>query len=420
MRIFALDYEPASNRGGQELSLVDECVGLAARGHDVTLGYVLPGNLLARYEAAGVMTLRLSEIEMRPRARLRTAASAARSAMRAAATRPDVVCVNQYHDTLFGGAVAALARAPLVCHLRIVPPGGMCTQWRLGLPNVTRFIAASRTIADSWVALRGCDPSTIDVAHDGLDMDVYRPRPEDRAAVRAEIGVPDDAFLVLSAGRLDESKNLEGLLDAFALLRRDTPNAFLAIAGRPVSHASPEAGQAYADGLRAHAVSLGVADRVRWLGPRGDVPRLLSAADASALFSHFEALGRATFESLACGTPVVAPRNGGSVEILTGEFARWLFEPGHTQDAAALLASLVGWQDRDPALATRARRHAVEHFSISAKVDAVERSLARAVAIGPGRNGPRGEPLRRTFDEDAIARAAPTGAPLAGAPGVAA
>jgi glycosyltransferase involved in cell wall biosynthesis len=398
LRLFALDYEPSSRRGGQELSLVDEVVGLAGRGHRAVLGYVREGDLLERYEAAGVRRLALRDIEVRPGRRLRSAGDVALSAARAAMTRPEVVCVNQYHDTLFGAAVAALARAPLVCHLRLLPPGSMCTQWRLGLPNVTRFVASSQAIADAWIAQRGLDPRTVDVAHDGLDMSRFSPR-QGRAAYRATIGVPSDAFLVVVAGRVDPSKNLEGLLDAFALLRRDLPGAVLAIAGRPVNHRTREAGEAYLAGLQRRASELGVADGVRWLGPVADVPALLGAADASALFAYEEALGRATFESLACGTPVVASRHGGTAEILTGEFERFRFDPLDPAEAAAKLRSLVGWQDRDPGLGARARAHAVANFSIEAKVSKLERSFEQAMRDGPRRNGPRGLPLRTVYPE---------------------
>lgn len=398
MKLFALDYEPSSRRGGQELSLVDELVGLAGRGERIVLGYVRDGDLLARYRSAGVSPLALREIEVRPGSRLRSAAGVALSVARAAATRPDVVCVNQYHDTLFGSAVAGLARAPLVCHLRLMPPGSMCTQWRLGLPNVTRFVASSRSIAEAWIAQRGLDPASVDVAHDGIDMTRFSPR-TGRAEVRAAIGVPADAFLVVSVGRIDRSKNLERLLDAFAILRQTVPTAVLGIAGRPVNHRTPAEGEAYLRSLRERAATLGVADAVRWLGPVSDVPELLGAADASALFAYEEALGRATFESMACGTPVVASRYGGTTEILTGEFERFRFDPLDPAEAAAKLASLVGWQNADPRLGARARALAAANFSIESKVAKLQLSLERALAARRRRNGPRGHPLRAVYPE---------------------
>jgi glycosyltransferase involved in cell wall biosynthesis len=398
MRILALDYEPSSRRGGQELSLVDECVGLAGRGHQVTLGHVRDGDLLARYVAAGVTPLALEDIEVRPGRRLGSAADVARSAVRAAASRPDVVCVNQYHDTLFGAAVSQLAGAPLVCHLRVLAPGSLCAQWRFGLPNVTRFIAASQAIADAWLAQRGISPSVMDVAHDGIDMRRFSPRPG-RGALRASLGVPDDAFLVVCVGRLDPSKNLEGLLDSFAILRLSVPHAHLAIAGQPVNHRSEDAGRAYVAALQDHAAALRLGPSVHWLGSRRDVPELLSAADASALFAYEEALGRATFESLACGTPVIASRNGGTAEILTGEFEHFRFDPNDHEEAAAKLLSLVGWRDRDPTLGERARLHAVQRFSIDAKVSGVESSFGRALASRRRRNGPRGRWLRAVYPE---------------------
>ena len=366
--------------------MLDECVGLAGRGHEVTLGYTTAGDFLPRYAAAGVRTIELPRMILPTGQRFRGMREWISAVSQAARVPADVVCINQYHDTLFGSAVARLKRAPLACHLRLMPPDTFCGQWRLGLRGVTRFIAVSGAVKDAWVA-RGFDPEIVDVVHDGIDTERFRIH-SDREGMRRALDVPTDAYLIAFAGRLDRQKRIETMLDTFARLRREVPEAYLAIAGRPVDHATPEAGVAYVESLKRHAESLGVAPAVRWLGVRSDVPEILACADVSILFTLYpEALARTTYESMACGTPALAQRDGGMAEVLTGEFARFAFDGDDLDGVVDRLLALRHWRRDDPAMATRLREHAVRHFSKEAMVTGIEASLARAMTTRPLRRG---------------------------------
>jgi glycosyltransferase involved in cell wall biosynthesis len=109
----------------------------------------------------------------------------------------------------------------------------------------------------------------------------------------------DGAVRALFLSRLDPKKNLEGLLDAMALVRSELPQLRLTVAG------SGETG--YVDSLRARAHALGLADRVRWLGfVEGDAKRrAFEDADFFVLPSHSENFGIAAAEALAHGLPAV-------------------------------------------------------------------------------------------------------------------
>ena len=394
MRVLCIEHEPSSRRGGQEWSMLDECRGLQSMGHPTTLGYGIYGDLLPMYQAANVRTLELGHLSLTAD-RLRTGIGVMRAVARTWRVPADLVCVNQYHEAMFGSLVARTKRIPLVCHLRLFPPDSFCGQWRIGVSQVTRFIAVSRAVKEAWVA-RGADPSRVDVVHDGVDMERFTPHDaRDRAALRDEIGVPRDAFVVLFAGRLDRTKNLEGVLQTFAALRMPPERARLLIAGRPVAHESPAAGEAYVASLRVLADQLGITAQVHWLGSRPDVPRLLSAADASVLFQRYsEPLARAAYESLACGTPIVCQRGGGMNEVLSGEFERFTFDGMRPNEAVGLLRSLVGWRTRDPDWATRARAHAAAGFSKETMIAGIERSMRRALTTRPLHHGPSRARLR--------------------------
>lgn len=133
----------------------------------------------------------------------------------------------------------------------------------------------------------------------GIDADLYRFDPDRRLAVRAALGIPDDAFVVGGVGRLVPGKRFDVAVRAVAAL----PGARLLLAGD-----GPEAGA-----LRALAARLGAADRIRLLGECGSgaggpvpgVPALLSAVDTFVSTSREESFGLAAVEALAAGLPVL-------------------------------------------------------------------------------------------------------------------
>jgi glycosyltransferase involved in cell wall biosynthesis len=91
-----------------------------------------------------------------------------------------------------------------------------------------------------------------------------------------------------------------------------------------------------------------------------------------------EGFPRVIVEAMATGRPALASRIGGIPELLTGEFERFLMEPGDAGMIASALDSLVGWQQREPELAGRCSAHIRDHFSLDRLVEGVERSLTAA------------------------------------------
>jgi glycosyltransferase involved in cell wall biosynthesis len=117
--------------------------------------------------------------------------------------------------------------------------------------------------------------------------------PQTRARARDLLDLPADALVVGTVGRLDYQKAPEHLIEA---VRRLSRPAFLVWVGD-----GELAEQA------AHtAAALGIADRVRFLGNRDDVPQLLPAFDVFAMASRYEGLPCAIVEAQQCGVPVVA------------------------------------------------------------------------------------------------------------------
>lgn len=127
----------------------------------------------------------------------------------------------------------------------------------------------------------------------GVDFSRFQGVTVDKAAKRRELGIPENATLLLSVGELNENKNQQIIVRAMAGLDRDDVHYVIAGEGPKL------------DELRELAESLGLADRVHLLGFRRDVPELCCAADIFCFPSHREGLGLAAIEGMACGLPIV-------------------------------------------------------------------------------------------------------------------
>ncbi|MEO1903432.1 MAG: glycosyltransferase [Alcanivorax sp.] len=194
--------------------------------------------------------------------------------------------------------------------------------------------------------------------HNGIDTTAFTFDPGGRERVRLELALHKNAPLLLAVGRLWQQKDYPNLLRAFARLPEGRHAPRLAIVGD-----GPLRGQ-----LEAMAVSLGVADRVCFLGVRHDVPALMAACDVFVLSSAWEGFGLVVAEAMACERPVVATDCGGVREVV-GQ-AGFLVPP---RDSEALSTSLIDAlrlrADEREALGRAARSRVVEHFSLSATAD---------------------------------------------------
>jgi glycosyltransferase involved in cell wall biosynthesis len=180
----------------------------------------------------------------------------------------------------------------------------------------------------------------------GVDTDLYRPEavPETEVArVRADLSLKPQDRLFLMAAEFNPGKRHRDALRAFARLGR--PEAILALAG--VGHGFEE--------MQRVAAELGVAQRVRFLGFREDIPALLRASVCLLLPSEREGLPRSVLESLSLAVPVIGTRIRGMTELLdTG--CGLLVPVGDVDRLAEAMAHILDHPDRARSMGARGRR----------------------------------------------------------------
>jgi glycosyltransferase involved in cell wall biosynthesis len=185
------------------------------------------------------------------------------------------------------------------------------------------------------------------------------------AVARAELATPDDAVLVLGLGRLHRVKGFDVLLHAIAR----APGLHLWIAGD-----GPER-----TALTALIRSLGIADRVRLLGWRDDVPALMAAADLLVCPSRHEPLGNVVLEAWAQRLPVIASAAEGPKELMTSGRNGLLVPIGEADTLAAAMTELGADPARRAELAESGYAAFAADFA-AGKVTAAYRDLIERVA----------------------------------------
>ncbi len=190
-------------------------------------------------------------------------------------------------------------------------------------------IGVSKALADA-IGEWDIDPEKLHVMRNGVDLERFRPLAQDES--RARLGLRGSPML-LSVGNLVPLKGHDLTIAAFASLLPDYPAAQLALVGT-----GPERAR-----LEAQVRTLGLEGKVVFAGsvPNADLPAWFSAADVSVLSSSREGLANVLLESMACGTPVVATRRGGTPEVVTDAAAGRLVDERDAEHIAGEIRSVL-------------------------------------------------------------------------------
>lgn len=264
-----------------------------------------------------------------------------------------------FDPSLVGLTAATLARVPVRVltrhysnyHTRINRPVHVALD-RLCTRMSHRVIAVSQETADHLVQVEHAPREKVVTIHNGIDFDRVRVSGDGvRERLRHELGV-DGMFVFLMAGRLHPEKGYEVLFEALRLLRSH-PRPFVVLAAGRGS---------LMDHYKALAARQEIADRVRFLGFRQDLPDLMTASDVFVLPSVAESFGLVLAEALYLGRPVVASRTGGIPEIVDDGVDGTLVPAGDAQALEAALRAHLDGRISLPGQGEAARLKVQERF----------------------------------------------------------
>jgi glycosyltransferase involved in cell wall biosynthesis len=154
--------------------------------------------------------------------------------------------------------------------------------------------------------------------------------PRDMNECRDFLNVPQRAKILFTFGILQKRKGLEYLIEAMDIIRRTRDDVQCYIGGKA------EYEQSYETSIRKRVIEMRLEDRIHFLGfmNGADIPTWINACDLFVLPSLEEGFGIAQIEALACGKPVIATKNSGSMDILTDPDVGILCEVADSEDLA--------------------------------------------------------------------------------------
>lgn len=200
-------------------------------------------------------------------------------------------------------------------------------------PRLRAVICNSRLVRDQIQRLFGVPDEKLHVIYNAVDSSRFAPSLRiGGVAVRTGLELPAAAtvFALIGSGY-----HRKGVAQALAALARLPESCWLLVVGKDKREAQ----------YRALALRLGVAQRVRFAGPRDDVAPLLGAADVFVLPTLYDPLPNACLEAMAAGLPVITSDQCGVAELVTAHRAGMVCD---AQDVGALAAAMT--QLLDPVL----------------------------------------------------------------------
>lgn len=249
-------------------------------------------------------------------------------------SRVDILCTHGYKSSVLGRIASWMAG----CRQVVISRG-----WTGETRRVRCYEMLDRIflrLADAVVAVSegqrqkilacGVKPDKVRVIHNAIDLATY-PGPAEKS-VRTELGIPLDAILVATAGRLSPEKNHLGLVEAARMVLAKMPDVYFVVFGEGFLRLELE--KAVAD--------VGIGHRFFLPGFRSDVRSLLHEIDIFVLPSHTEGLPNVVLEAFACRKPVVATRVGGTPEVVSDGVNGFLIPEGDMERLGEAVLTLAG------------------------------------------------------------------------------
>ncbi|HTQ06394.1 MAG TPA: glycosyltransferase family 4 protein [Polyangiaceae bacterium] len=227
-------------------------------------------------------------------------------------------------------------------------------QERLALRRAELVIANSEATRRAVIDDVGVEAARVAVVHIGLDAALFAPSDADtRARARAELGFGERAAVAFVGALGDRRKGFDTVFDAWrSLVRNGSWDVDLVAVG---------AGSALA-AWRARVASAGLGERIRLLGFRRDVPRVLAACDALVAPARYEPFGLGALEAIAKALPTFVSAHAGVAELYPAELRHVLIDDPASADELA--RKLLLWRDQREAeraawlaFSERVRRH---------------------------------------------------------------
>lgn len=270
---------------------------------------------------------------------------------------------------ILGNISAKLLRLPSVSTIHVMPSLDVKTKTRLHQKVewftlryfCDRVISVSEKARQYHLTISGVPDRQIMTIYNGIDMAAFSKLDyaRERNTVRAELGIPLDADVLITVAVLRPPKGIQFMIRALPAILASHPNTYYLIVGGGSHHAA----------LIDEASKAGVNERVIFAGMRKDVPRLLAASDVFVLPTLTEALPTVLAEAMAARLPLIASPVGGVPEMITDGQNGFLVTPDDIDALSRTCVRLLKNLDERAAMGALGWKIVNQKFSIERQVE---------------------------------------------------
>ncbi|KJH71502.1 glycosyltransferase family 4 protein [Aliterella atlantica] len=281
----------------------------------------------------------------------------------------DLIYANTQKALVVGAIASFFSRRPLVYHLHDILSLDhfSATNRRIAvtLANRAALVIANSEASQAAFIAAGGRKEIVDFVYNGFDLNLYQ---QPQASLKRELGL-EGKFVVGHFSRLSPWKGQHILLEALQYCPENVVAIFIgdALFGE----------QDYVQQLHTKVTELGLENRVKFLGFRSDIIPLMSACDLVTHTSTVaEPFGRVIVEAMLCGTPVVATKAGGAIELVEDGKTGWLVEPGNVDALAATINTCLEQSQLSANIAQQAKVQASQRFDVATINQQIEKLLS--------------------------------------------
>jgi glycosyltransferase involved in cell wall biosynthesis len=292
--------------------------------------------------------------------------------------RPHIVHTHTSKAGILGRWAAWLSKVPVIIH---TPHGhvfrGYFNRWislfYVLLERWTAFITDKIIVLTEQekkdhLSFHIAPENKFEVIHSGVDLSKFHPVQFDSVRFKNVLGIPDEAIIVGTVGRLTPIKGHRYLIEAAKDIVEEYPETYFLFLGD--GELSSE--------LRSLAIKLGVNENIRFLGWRPDVAEILSIFDIFVFPSLNEGMGKAVVEAMSLGKPIIASRVGGILDLIIDGVNGLLVRPADSKILSASIKTLLFDPARMEKMGKEGKRMALQYDSgiMVQKIVALYKGLA--------------------------------------------
>ncbi len=349
--------------GAQENTLLS-ALGQIELGHDVTLltgpSPGPEGELLKKKGSGSLRTVVFPEL-VREISPLEDFRAFRRIRFFLAAESFDLVHTHSSKAGIIGRAAAAGAKTPAIVHTVHGQAFHKYEKWwknfiyaraeKWAAARSDKIFAVCQAMIDQCVSAGVAPESKYKVVYSGMELDNYLNSKPDES-LRARLGIPQDAPIVVAVARLFPLKGYEYFVPAAAMIAAKIPKTHFLVVGDGI----------LTDKVKSEAKRLNLNFVFAGLVPPDEIWRYCSIADLLMHLSLREGLARALVQAMASAKPVISFDLDGSPEIVIPGKTGFLARPESSEDAAAAAIEILGDRDLARRLGEQGRELVKERF----------------------------------------------------------